>query len=240
MIPIPGARATQGESFALDYRPRAGGAIAPDQLVIVDPTDAWHYMYNAAVLQCRGGLVVPRLALVSFQPGLNGNGKARGRGEGAAQYMGTKGWRPVPHDFPVTAFGAERLVAAPSTYLQRWEGVHTDGITPTHTYSSAWQRPRAIGSRVLWTHDDDGYLKFLADVMARLVQEDPEDPAIVEIAVQNMLHTLRAMAGNTNAAAEADRQRIARQMPAAAIRQYSREFPFLAKLREASDDSDLP
>jgi hypothetical protein len=67
-----------------------------------------------------------------------------------------------------------------------------------------------------------------------LVQEDPDDPAIVEIAAQNLLHCLRAMSGNTNAAAEADRQRIALQMPESVIRQYAREFPYLAKLREAA------
>jgi hypothetical protein len=234
MIPIPqAARSSQGESFALDHRPRSG-QVSPDQLVIVDPTDAWHYMYNPAVLQCRGGMIVPRLALVSFQPGLNGNGKTRGRGEGAAQHMSTKGWRPVPHDFKVVAFGVTRVDASPSTYLQRWEGVHADGVTSVYTYSSAWQRPRALGSRILWAHDDDGYLKFLADVMELLVQEDPDDPAIVEIAAQNLLHCLRAMSGNTNAAAEADRQRIALQMPESVIRQYAREFPFLAKLREAA------
>ena len=110
----PAASDYQIESFAVDPRARAG-AVTPDQLVIPDPRDAWHYMVNAASLQCVRGYIVPKLAVVSFQPGLNGNSKNRSRGEGALQGMVARGFQPVPHDFPVVAWGEPRTQAHPVT-----------------------------------------------------------------------------------------------------------------------------
>lgn len=237
---IPGNAAPapdyQIESFAVDPRARAGN-VTPDQLVIPDPRDAWHYMVNAASLQCVRGHVVPVLKIVSFQPGLNGNSKNRSRGEGALQGMIARGFRPVPHDFPVVAWGEPRTQAHPSTYLRRWDGVHPDGHTPTHTYSSAWERPRAIGSRIVWSHDSDGYLAFLRDVMAKIIQEDPKDDAIVEIAAHNTITALRSISGSASPAALAERQRLASHLPRHAAALYVREFPFLVEMIDAQESA---
>ena len=230
----PAASDYQIESFAVDPRARAG-AVTPDQLVIPDPRDAWHYMVNAASLQCVRGYIVPKLAVVSFQPGLNGNSKNRSRGEGALQGMVARGFQPVPHDFPVVAWGEPRTQAHPSTYLRRWDGVHTDGHTPAHTYSSAWDRPRAIGSRIVWSHDADGYLTFLRDLMRKIVQQDDEDDAIIEIAAHSTVSALRAISGSVSPAANAERQRLAGHLPIHVAKRYAREFPFLVEMLDAQE-----
>jgi hypothetical protein len=151
---------------------------------------AWTWMVSPSDLECIEGHVVPRLIKASHEPGVNGNGAALGRGEGAIAYFTGQGYRAVPHDTPATANGVVRT-PNPSTYLNVWQGVDS-GERNTQLWRDAWDIPVQLGNQTHWRRDTEGWLA-LRRSLAGLVGIGPGGTMSseqVEIAIAPLLTAL--------------------------------------------------
>lgn len=161
-------------------------------MLLPGPRDAWTWCVSPTALQCDHGAIVPRLAKAWHTPGLGGNGRELGRGEGFVAALRDRfGYLPVPHDIECVAYGETRTVAAPSTYLDRYDGVDVKG-RPCVYYTDAWHRPRRLGATTVWDWDADGWRDFLGRCL-RLVTPGELDPVQVQIATEPLIRSIRRL-----------------------------------------------
>lgn len=172
--------------------PVQGPSLTGGPLRLARAQGPWTYMANPAKLGCFRGRIVPLLCKAWHEPGLNGNGRQPGRGEGFIARMQPDGWTVIPHDTPAVAFGAAREGCAVSTYLDRYEGQLPSGA-PVVYYSEAWARPQSLGSYVHWVRDDDGRAEWLAGLLAVIGYAELL-PVQVEMATQPLIRGVQKLA----------------------------------------------
>lgn len=148
----------QTPSLAAGYTPSLSGGV----LRVPARRGPWTFMVSPVAVRCYHGQILPRLAKAWHEPGLNGNGRHPGRGEGAIAKFEGSDWRRIPHDIACVAFGENRpgSVALESTYLNHHRG--RLGKAMVSYYTDAWHRPRSIGPMTTWQFDPDGWADFLA------------------------------------------------------------------------------
>ncbi len=151
---------------------QTGSQLAPGELVVPRPSDPFTYMINPGALQCRNGRIVPKVAHAMWTPGLCGNGKAMGRGEGMRLQLQGLGYTEIPHDFPAVAFGAQRVPGpgVVSSYIDEHQArtsLGRGGRLVKH-YTDCWTRPERLGHLVDWVRDDEGRDAFLAEALIQL------------------------------------------------------------------------
>lgn len=181
---IPGSSAPNLMAPAL-----AGPSLGNGPLPLPGQRDPWTYMVSPTKLRSYKGVILPALAKAWHTPGLHGNGRDWGRGEGYQSNMMQLGFVAVPHVMDCVAFGAPRANPEVSAYLDRYQGV-AQGRAVTY-YSDAWHRPRRIGHLVAWDFDEAGWMAFLAQCL-KLVTPGELDPVQVEIATLPLISAIRA------------------------------------------------
>ena len=168
----------------------SGVAFASADLRVPRASGPWTYCACPTQVQCLGGRVVARLAKAWHEPGLNGNGKDPGKGEGFISTLERQGkWRVIPHDIEVVAFGVQR-----QGYLSQWRGRVGESQGEVDHWTDAWHRPRQIGHLTRWEFDADGWADFLGRCLAHVWPGDL-DAVQVELAVEPVLRTLRTCIG---------------------------------------------
>lgn len=167
----------------------AGPSLGSGPLPLPGQRDPWTYMASPTKLRCYRGVILPALAKAWHTPGLHGNGRDWGRGEGYQSNMMGIGFVSVPHDMTCTAFGAVRVNPEVSAYLDRYQGV-AQGRGVTY-YSDAWHRPRRIGHLVAWDFDESGWMAFLGECL-RTVHPGDLDPVQIEIATAPLITSIRS------------------------------------------------
>ncbi len=101
---IPGSSAPNLMSPAL-----AGPSLGSGPLPLPGQRDPWTYMVSPTKLRSYKGVILPALAKAWHTPGLHGNGRDWGRGEGYQSNMMQLGFVAVPHVMDCVAFGAPRV-----------------------------------------------------------------------------------------------------------------------------------
>ena len=193
--------------------PAAGPTLAGGPLRVPAENEAWTYCASPTMLECHDGQIVAKLAKAWHTPGLNGNGRLRGRGEGFIAALEAQGWTRIPHDIECLAWG-EPSRGPDSTYLRRWSGLLGERIVSYWT--DAWTRPRAIGQETRWTRDEAGWRDFLARCLA-VVWPGDLDEVQVEIATAPLLRRLRAVLGRETISARQAREACLRHLPSAHV-----------------------
>jgi hypothetical protein len=141
------------------------------------------------MLICMDGRIVPRLAKAWHTPGLNGNDKGPGHGDGFLMTLSKSGWKPVPHGMTCVAFGTER-----TDYLSRWQGRVGESSSIVDYWTDAWHRPRQIGHLTRWEFDAEGWRDFLSRCL-EVVWTGDLDPLQIELATAPVIRTLRSCLG---------------------------------------------
>ena len=146
----------------------------------------WTFCVSPVAVRCYRGQILPRLYKAYHESGLNGNGRHKGKGEGAIAAKEANGWIRVPHEIPCVAFGENRPGSAPleSTYLTRHRG--RLGKATVDYFTTAWRRPRSIGPMTSWAFDPDGWQDFLARAW-KIAWPDELDQVQIELAVNPLL-----------------------------------------------------
>ena len=176
----------------LSYAGPSVASFANGPLIVPGSCDAWTWCVSPVALQCHTGRIVPRLAKAWHTPGLGGNGRDLGRGEGfVASLRDRYGYQPVPHDIECVAFGESRTEPAPSTYLDRYEGVTVNDL-PCVYHTDAWHRPRVLGNLTIWDWDAAGWLDFLGRCL-RIVTPGDLDPVQIELAMAPLIRSIRRL-----------------------------------------------
>jgi hypothetical protein len=159
-------------------------------------------------LHCSLGKIVPMMSKAWHTPGLNGNGDHTAvRGLGAETKMQAQGFTKIPQDFECIAFGERRI-----GYLDRWEQRRNDGLPGIVYWSDAWHRPRALGQRVVWDFDADGWADFLQRVL-EYISPGKIDPAQIEIATTPLIQACRGLLGRDDGLGKRQLHEHLRQLP---------------------------
>ena len=234
-IKAPAAPPKTGPTFA-----RLGGpTLAKQTLLLRGPRSAWHYCVSPGALQCFRGHIVPRLAKAIMRPGLAGNGRTDTGGHGALSELQTRGYKLVPHDMTVVAWGETRTAQTvkDSTYLVRWDGQTSIGQRVTY-WADAWERPRVLGAQTIWERDDEGWLDFLLRCLDLVTPRDELLPEQVEIAIHPIKARLNTLLDREGKRADRLRKEALGHLPLEYWPEdYREQYADAAKKHLVLDDS---
>lgn len=189
--PAPASSGAPRSRYSL-ASPQQGPSLQGGPLRLPGGRGPWTYLISPAKLACRDGAIVPLPAKAWHEPGLNGNGKNPGRGEGFVLRMQSQGFIAIPHDFPASAFGAQRSVDPISTYLDRYEGIDAMG-RPCVYYTDAWERPESLGHLIHWKRDKVGRDAFLVAALMALTGINVLSAVQIQIATTPLIDSIRSL-----------------------------------------------
>jgi len=177
--------------------PAIGPSLAGSAVTVPRERLPWTYLVSPIRLRCYRGQILPCLAKASHAPGLNGNARQPGRGEGFIAALVADGWHQVPHGIECVAFGETRTAAMCGRAIESTYLTHHRGLLhrrPASYYTDAWHRPRVIGPLTRWSFDEDGWVDFLGRCL-KLVWDKPLDEIQIELAVEPVIRRLRTSLG---------------------------------------------
>lgn len=186
------SKSTRSKSRSLVAPVTADSLASSGPLRLPGGQGPWTYMVSPAQLTCRNGRIVPLPAKAWHAPGLNGNGRSRGRGEGFVSYLSGQGYVPVPHDRPAVAFGIERTTPDPSTYLDVYDGIGPSG-EPVEYYCDAWRRPHTLGHTLRWEADEQGRDEWLAGLVDLIGMDGKWSDDQIAIAIDPVVTKARSL-----------------------------------------------
>lgn len=170
----------------------------------------WTWMVSADRLTCRRGRIVPDLIKHQWTAGglnppttwAHGN---RAQGSVAAS-MASSMAIEVPRRMPgVTAFGQSRD-GADYCYMDLYRN---GGMVYA---CEAWERPRRLGSRVIWDRDEEGFLAFLERLLP-LIAPDGLEPIQIEIATAPIIRQARLALIKDGPSVERHVRQVVAQLP---------------------------
>lgn len=129
------------------------------------------------------GELVPLLGRMSHQPGVN-NVDHFGDTTRAEVNLVKKGWTLIPPEACPASMTPDGIAG----YVRVFDGKNG----PIHV--TAWERPRALGSRVVWDRDEDGYRAWLRHLMTAGYIPAP-DSAVVDMIREGLTQKRERKAG---------------------------------------------
>lgn len=148
-------------------------------------------MLSESRLVCRKGRIVPAPAKAWMEQGFMNNQKG-GVGQGMIADLNGRGWVAIPHTRPAVAFGEPTIPADAattermSTYLHKVKGVGPDG-KPCTRWCDVWERPRGLGTSLVWDRDNDGRDEWLISCLDLVVPDGKLRQVHIDIALQPAL-----------------------------------------------------
>lgn len=151
------------------------GTVNTDSRFPLDPSEPYLLFCSEDAFQVVGGRLLPAIADVRMRPGVL-NVDRWGGVQGLVGLMTLQRRILIPPDRDVPAWGSRVR-----GYNRQVEIRTTDARgNKMFAYCTIWEKPRLLGSRVIWDRDAEGWVQFLEEVHKDLLG-GRIDPAVKQI-----------------------------------------------------------